>query len=228
MFTSRTLERLDYEVDEGFQVYLHKRRYELARKYLDEGTLLDIGCGFGYGTNFLSFAHNSAIGIDISVDALLLARSRYTTPVFARADATGLPFKDQSFDTVVAMEVIEHITNQEAFMSEVLRVLTQHGMLILSTPNKKNLIARIASFLGVEVQKNPYHTKEFDYNELTRFLTSHRLKVLHRFGVYLPLFPPIGGMTRLMELTRAYKPLTNAGAVVSPLARFTFVVCKKL
>ena len=224
-------ERVDYEAKGNkFQVYIHKKRYQLARKYVSRtDNILDIGCGLGWGTDWLSLASNSVIGLDTCENALRVARSRYKGPVFVKADATELPFGDQSFHTVVAIEVIEHVKNQDAFMSEVLRVLKQDGTLILSTPNKRNLVARIANLFGIEVQKNPYHTNEFDYKTLDAFLTASGLEIVYKSGLYLPLIPPLGRyMVKLVESGAFYKLLFRMGMTAPGLARFSFAVCKKL
>ncbi len=232
MESNKFLERVDYEAGGNkFQVYLHKKRYQLATKYLSKGNniLLDIGCGFGWGTNSLSSVSKKIIGIDVSEDALRVAKARYKDPIFIKSNAVKLPFRDQSIDAVIALEIIEHIENQKAFMSEVLRVLKQHATLILSTPNKRNLIARVANLFGVEVQKNPYHTREFDYKSLVAFLSSYGLEIIDVFGFYLPLDPPVGRcMVRLIELSGIYKLLVSMGRIATPLARFSFVICRKI
>jgi len=175
-----------------------------------------------------SSVSDNIIGIDISEEALRTARSRYNTPTFLKADAIELPFQNECFDAVVALEVIEHVHNQEKFILEILRTLKEEGLLIFSTPNKKNLVARIASAFGIEVQKNPYHTREFDYKELIKFLKKFGLEIIKVLGIYLPLVLPINRyIIELIHSFRIDKLVIYLGYSVPSLSRFTFVVCKK-
>jgi SAM-dependent methyltransferase len=54
---------------------------------------------------------------------------------YARADGARLPFKDAVFDTVFAIDVIEHVPDERALIIEALRVLRPGGRLIMTTPN---------------------------------------------------------------------------------------------
>lgn len=103
-------------------------------------SILDIGCGFGWcEVSFLKRGAGHITGIEISEADLLTIRKnvtdeRVTTTV---ASAIKLPFPDESFDTVVSWEVIEHIprgTEREMF-AEVARVLKKGGSFYLSTPH---------------------------------------------------------------------------------------------
>jgi SAM-dependent methyltransferase len=74
-------------------------------------------------------------------------------PEFARPDvlirdiSQGIPFADRSYDFVFCIEVLEHVPNPLGTMSEIHRVLTPGGVLVLSVPN-------------------PYHFKEVVWNVL--------------------------------------------------------------
>lgn len=102
--------------------------------------ILDIGCGFGWcEVSFLKRGARQITGVEISEADLDTIRKnvtdeRVTTLV---ASAIRLPFPDESFDTVVSWEVIEHIprgTELQMF-SEVARVLKKGGAFYLSTPH---------------------------------------------------------------------------------------------
>ena len=47
----------------------------------------------------------------------------------------GLPFRDETFDVILASEVIEHLAQPEVFLAEARRVLSTSGVLLLTTPN---------------------------------------------------------------------------------------------
>lgn len=102
--------------------------------------VLDIGCGYGWFELFsISTGVRSITGIEVSEGDLATARRHIDLPNVQLdvASAVSLPFADESFDTVVCWEVLEHIppnTESEAFR-EIRRVLRPHGSLYLSTPH---------------------------------------------------------------------------------------------
>jgi SAM-dependent methyltransferase len=102
------------------------------------------------------------IGVDISQEAVDFARSRYLAPntVFLRASATRLPFGNGAFDLITAFEVIEHLDDWKALLSEARRVLAATGVFLVSTPNKL-YYAESREQDG----PNPFHAHEFEFEE---------------------------------------------------------------
>lgn len=102
--------------------------------------VLDIGCGYGWFELFsVSMGVDSITGIEVSERDLDTARSHLDLPNVHLdvASAISLPFADESFDTVVCWEVLEHIppnTERQA-LQEICRVLRPDGRLYLSTPH---------------------------------------------------------------------------------------------
>lgn len=102
--------------------------------------VLDIGCGFGwFELVALSKDVRSITGVEITDRDLETAQKYVSAPNvrFEVASAIRLPFDDESFDTVVCWEVLEHIprhTESQAF-GEIYRVLRPGGALYLSTPH---------------------------------------------------------------------------------------------
>jgi len=70
-----------------------------------EGTLLDVGCSWGY----VLWALDGNAGVDINDHLLDIARLLSPEREFVCADAQRLPFADKSFDTVVMAETLEHL-----------------------------------------------------------------------------------------------------------------------
>lgn len=102
--------------------------------------VLNIGCGFGWcELNFLNRGVQQITGIEITEEDLKTARENVVDEKvkFCIGSAINLPFPDQSFDTVVSWEVIEHIPKgtEKKMFSEVQRVLKKDGIFYLSTPH---------------------------------------------------------------------------------------------
>jgi SAM-dependent methyltransferase len=89
------------------------------------GQLLDVGCGTGAHTVAFSRHGWDVTGVDVSMDQLRLARERGVDVV--QADATALPFDDESFDAVISMWTHTDIDDFGAAIGEIARVLRSGG-----------------------------------------------------------------------------------------------------
>jgi SAM-dependent methyltransferase len=100
--------------------------------------LLDAGCGTGNNLRHLE-AFGTAVGVDLSTDALRFCRSRGVK--VARAGLSSLPFPDGSFDCVTSFDVIYHrwVSDDRAAVREMARVLRPGGRLLLRVPALKML-----------------------------------------------------------------------------------------
>jgi GT2 family glycosyltransferase/glycosyltransferase involved in cell wall biosynthesis/SAM-dependent methyltransferase len=116
------------------------KRYLFAAELSSGKAVLDVGCGFGYGSKLLASRARSCRGLDISKDALDFAMTAYFSPNlhWQQADARSLPFR-QSFDLVVSLDVIQHIDpcDWEQYLSELSRVIEPGGRLVISAPNAR-------------------------------------------------------------------------------------------
>src|SRR5580693_2671074 len=88
----------------------HTKIYRFASQFCVGRRILDVGCGTGYGTAFLSESAKSAVGVDISRQAVRYARRHYGSPKveFLRMRAESLSLADRSFDFVISVENFEH------------------------------------------------------------------------------------------------------------------------
>ena len=107
--------------------------------------LLEVGCGTA---GFLAAAGPScswAVGVDIAFRWLVIAKKRLKESGVNNVSlvcgcAEYLPFRDETFDRVVAEDVLDHVRSQESFMQEGARVLKGHtGGFYLSSPNRYSL-----------------------------------------------------------------------------------------
>lgn len=101
--------------------------------------VLDVGCSWGGSSYYFINLVNRIVGVDIDRHSLkdakeVLAKNCYKfAPICA--DATCLPFKEETFDIVMCIEVIEHITKDRLLIRELYKVLKKNGNLILTTVN---------------------------------------------------------------------------------------------
>lgn len=139
------------------------------------GTVLDIGCSDCWVRNQLP-SNTSYIGLDYPVTGIEMYQSR--PDVFA--DASELPFENESIDTVVLFQTLEHIARPEKAISEIFRVLRPGGILLLTVP-----------FLY------PLHDEPYDF---TRFTNHGLVRVLEDTGFSIETIKPSLGSAQTTGL----------------------------
>jgi ubiquinone/menaquinone biosynthesis C-methylase UbiE len=159
----------------------HLSRYYFAQPLMTERSVLDVGCGTGYGSSILASNARTVLGVDISKDAIGFAQQNYarTNLQFLVADCYRLSLKSESVEGVVCLEVIEHLLDQEAFLGEIQRVLKEDGLLVISTPNR-------IFYTDECKESNPFHKREFDFQEFRSCLKGYfsRVEIYYQNHVY--------------------------------------------
>jgi SAM-dependent methyltransferase len=149
--------------------YEHWHRYAFARRLAAGKRVLDAACGEGYGSALLSTVAADVTGVDIDAGSIAHARERYAARLnlrYEQADATELPFADRAFDLVVSFETLEHLAAQERLLKGFARVLTDDGVLVISSPDKRTY-SELAGF------RNEFHVRELYRDELLDLLMPH-------------------------------------------------------
>lgn len=147
---------------------------------------LEIGCGLGYFSKEAFKLGARVTGVDIGPKLIKISKKKTPNASFIVADASSLPFKNETFDVVLSTEVIEHINKQVIVIKEMFRVLKKGGVLIITTPNR--LYKPLFDFLGL-AKIRPYRGNEKWYYPWTL------KKILAKYGdikkeVYFNFFYP--------------------------------------
>ncbi len=185
----------------------------LARYFLSSefayGRVLEIGSGLGYGAYaMLRGKHiiKNITAIDYDMDTTGFASKLWRNESrlkFYQGSALSLPFEDESFDTVVMFELIEHIANPDRALVEARRVLRPGGLLVGSTPNYRlypyrvNLAQRTDHAQLRREGIWPWHLSEFDDESIQVILKEVSLTLTEIMHVTY-----LGGLNYLKKITR--------------------------
>ena len=159
--------------------------------------ILDIGCGGGILAEPLARLGAAVTGIDPAPGAIAIAQSHAARQGIAidyrAATAESLAAADENFDVVLAMEVVEHVTDMSAFVNTAANLVRPGGMLFLSTLNR-TLKSFALAIVGAEyvlgwVEKGTHHWEQFvTPAELQEAVEAAGLKVSGETGLfYSPL-----------------------------------------
>ena len=202
----------------------HIQRYEFALTYVPHGsTVLDAGCGAGYGAAEVADARAArVVAIDIADDALTLARQHFDRAAitWCRDDCHTLD-KARAFapfHVVINFENIEHLNEPARFLSRAADLLSPDGILLTSTPNRL-LLNRLRGAADDDPSANPYHLNEFSEAEFRALLA----QCFDRVEIWYQC--PAGSASRRLRLRsvaarlRLLAPLRAAGRLIRRLAR---------
>jgi len=208
------------------------------------GPLLDLGCGAGMLVAALAVEGRPAIGIDVSMTWLVVARRLIAAsggaPVLAAALGEALPLRDDALEGVISLDVIEHVRDPDAYLAEMDRVVRVGGGLALSTPNRFSLTAEPHVFvwgvgwLPVRWQAGYVRWRSGRIYDDTRLMSSFGLRrrlrrnTLFAFRILIPevpdanleRFPPLrAALARLYNRLCVYRAMRAVFLLVGPFFR---------
>jgi len=107
---------------------------ELLCRYLNPGSVLDIGCGSGLYSLFYKYNKEKILQIDL-VDR---RENSVKNIPFCVMDAENISDLDETFDNIIAFDLIEHLNDDIKFLKSLRQILSKNGKLFLSVPNIDN------------------------------------------------------------------------------------------
>ncbi len=181
---------------ENYWFRRHEAAYAFVAPLVAGRTVVEVGCGEGYGADALARRARQVIGVDYDALTVAHASREYPDVHFVRANLAALPIPTGSVDVVTTLQVIEHVWDHGAFVRECRRVLHADGTVLVTTPN------RLTFSPGLDTPVNPFHTREFTAAELTQLLTRNGFAVTDVLGLHAG--------ERLRNLDRKYRSLVDA------------------
>ena len=200
------VERIDGKTEQRNRAekHMHFLRYRHAASLLQRNKhILDIACGYGYGSRELHDITGAAVdGIDISSEAVRYATDHYAIKgiTYRAGSITDIPAKDYTYDAIVSYETIEHVSYKDGVkaLDELHRVLKPGGHLLISTPNR--IYTYMLQLVGY---RNPFHIYEYYPAELRTLLKHHGFSIQATYGQSI-CFPPTYYLARREIIPSGY------------------------
>lgn len=163
--------------------------------------VLDIGCGTGETLSFLRRFYPSAklYGVDTSSRAISYSKLRGHKDI-KKASATKLPFKNDFFDVVLFLDVLEHIKDDNKAIREAKRVLRKGGIVIITAP--------ALSFIWSDHDTKQGHQRRYTRREIRKLAADNQLGIsfisYFNFLFSLPII-----VIRLLSRLKPFKSFAN-------------------
>ena len=137
-----------------------------------KGVILDVGCGRAWVAEMFCPQGYEVISMDISLvnTSKALKRHPFENHFAIAADAFSLPFKEHTFDFIIASEIIEHVYDPATFVKNLFRILKPGGRLIVTTPYKEKIVYSLCIHCN---NPTPVHAHLHSFDENTLKLLFH-------------------------------------------------------
>lgn len=146
--------------------------------------VLDLGCGNGQQTIVVAKECKKVIGIDNNLTNLAIAKQlvkdkKIKNAEFIKTDLEKkLFFKNESFDKILALDVLEHLRKRKQFLKEIKRVLKPEGLIYLSVPNKNTSWKKRQKKVGLNYYTDPDHKIEYSLSGIRKILLQTGFQIL--------------------------------------------------
>lgn len=173
-------------------------------------SILDVGCGAGGNIKILG-EFGAVTGLDISEEALKFAKTRGVFKNLVQGNAERLPFPDNTFDLISALDVLEHVPDDQQALREIFRVLKKGGCALITVPAHRWLWSRHDEAL--------HHLRRYTTNELRKKLCAAKFHVIEQSHFVVPaiiflLFKK--AMRRLRKARGTEEPVDTYDTILPP------------
>ncbi len=141
--------------DKRYQNIQEQKYRPILKELKNTEKILDIGCGTGMLLEKTIDKIDLAVGVDFSQKMLEKAKARLPEDCsLVLGDADNLPFQDNTFDSIVSITLLQNMPDPEKTISEIARVVSSNGKLILTALKKKHSLDKLKKWItsgGFEV-----------------------------------------------------------------------------
>lgn len=198
----------DYQLEQPALEKNFIDRINRIRCYKKGGSLLEIGCAYGY---FLKLAkkHYQSFGIDLDPKVTSQARKISGVTVYT-GDFLTTKFSPNYFDVICLFDTIEHLKNPDLYLEKIWQSLAPKGLVVIETGDIESLLAKIQG-ASWRLITPPFHLQYFSQKSLTRLLEKYGFKVVRidRVSFYRTIRQILYKLTRNQKLISLVSPLLS-------------------
>ncbi len=185
------------------KVPIHPKHFLSRRPWFTEylskkDIVLDLGSGNGQNAIKAAKIAKKIVGLEydqtlISIAVKIAVARRIKNVKFVKTDLEKkINYKNNSFDKIIFLDVLEHLANRDQILGEIKRILKSDGLLFLGVPNNETSWKKIQRSVGVCSYSDPDHKIEYSENQIRRYLKKHKFEII-AFG-YGKFDTPFRGM----------------------------------
>ncbi len=184
-------------------VFIHPKHFLTQKPWyissLKKGdAILDLGSGNGQSAIKASRYVKKVVGLEIDDGLIEIAKKsikieKLKNVNFIKADLEkNLDFKNDSFDKILFLDVLEHLASRDQILKEIKRILKPNGVLLVSIPNKDTSWKKLQKSVGINYYSDPDHKIEFGKRDIEVLLEKHGFNI-QKFS-YAPVDTPFRGL----------------------------------
>src|SRR3989338_2416812 len=169
--------------------------------------VLDLGCGNGQNAIKASRIVNRVVSCDIDKELLNIAEEEAKLKKINNIKfeivnlEERLKYRNNSFSSIIFLDVLEHLKNRDEILSGIKRVLRPQGLLFLGVPNSQTSWKKLQRSVGICSFSDPDHKIEFSEEQIIALLKKHGFSIKHFGYGYFDtplrgLFDVIGGFSQ--------------------------------
>jgi|TARA_B100001079_G_C16359917_1_gene492414 methionine biosynthesis protein MetW len=164
------------------QIFLENKFKKVAELIRENSKVLDIGCNNGMFRRFIPNCKYYGVDIDKNLVNKLIKKNIKAKQ--ADLNKNEIPFKNQKFDYILLLDILEHVIDSKKLLIESKKRLNESGKIIITLPNDYHLLNKVRFLFNRSITENPFdpygHLHYFSIKTGERFLINSGFKVLKK------------------------------------------------
>lgn len=170
---------------DSHESFVKEKFIQVSKLIPENSKVLDIGCNDGKLKDFLK--NPIYYGVDIDKKFVLELTKKGIKIKQADLNKNELPFKNEKFDFVLLLDILEHVVNPQKLFLDAGKRLKRDGKIIVSLPNDYHILNKIRFLLNKHITEDPFapygHLHYFPIKSGEKFLKNNGFEILTK--IYL-------------------------------------------